>query len=74
MDRFGYPNDVVMDLFIIHGELDRITARICRVFNERYPELPVLEGFMGFNPASLNICFVEHSVCSRSKSVSRGVL
>lgn len=41
MDRLGYPNDVVMDLFIMHGECNRITARTCRMFNERYPELPV---------------------------------
>ena len=42
MDRFGYPNDVVLDLLIIHGEFNRITARTCRVFNKRYPELPVV--------------------------------
>lgn len=35
-----YTNEEILNLFYIHGECDRVVARTCRLFNERYPELP----------------------------------
>lgn len=35
-----YSNTVLMNLFIIHGQCDKIIGRTCRKFNEMYPELP----------------------------------
>lgn len=35
-----YTNAVLMDLFIIHGQCNKIISRTCRKFNEKYPNLP----------------------------------
>lgn len=37
MARLGYTNEDFLNLLLIHGECNRITARTCRVFTERYP-------------------------------------
>lgn len=36
----AYPNEVLINLFLIHGESSRIVQRTCRRFNELYPDLP----------------------------------
>jgi len=36
----GYSNEDILNLFIIHGECNRILLRTCITFNERYPLLP----------------------------------
>ena len=35
----NYSNEVLMKLFILHGQCDQIIARTCRKFNQMYPEL-----------------------------------
>ncbi|MVN24212.1 hypothetical protein GO639_03360 [Staphylococcus aureus] len=37
--NIDYSNEVIIILFIIHGQCDRIIARTCRKFNQMYPEL-----------------------------------
>lgn len=36
----SYSNEVILDLFFIHGESQRVVERTCRTFNEKYPHLP----------------------------------
>lgn len=40
MSRLGYSNEDFLNLLIIYGECNRIASRTCRVFHERYPQLP----------------------------------
>lgn len=37
-----YPNEVVLSLFYIHGECNKVVKRTCRIFNERYPHMPTM--------------------------------
>lgn len=39
MDNNNYTNEVIFDLFVLHGRCDGITDRTCRVFNLKYPHL-----------------------------------
>lgn len=39
-DQNSYSNAVIMNLFILHGQCDKIIGRTCRKFNEIYPDLP----------------------------------
>ena len=39
MEGNNYSNEVLMNLFILHGQCDQIIARTCRKFNEMYPDL-----------------------------------
>lgn len=36
----NYSNTVLMNLFVLHGQCDKIISRTCRRFNEMYPNLP----------------------------------
>lgn len=38
----NYPNEVVLDLFIIHGMCQKVIARTIRKFNLKYPNLPMM--------------------------------
>lgn len=40
MSRLGYSNEDFLNLLIIYGECNRIIARTCRVFADRYPNKP----------------------------------
>lgn len=35
-----YSNEVIMNLFILHGQCAKIVSRTCRKFNNMYPNLP----------------------------------
>lgn len=37
-----YSNNDLLNLFYTHGECGRIVRRTCRLFNERYPDLPAI--------------------------------
>ncbi|KAI4460161.1 transposable element tc3 transposase-like protein [Holotrichia oblita] len=37
-----YSNNDLLNLFYRHGECGRIVRRTCRLFNERYPDLPTM--------------------------------
>lgn len=37
-----YSNNDLLNLFYTHGECGRIVRRTCRLFNERYPDLPTM--------------------------------
>jgi hypothetical protein len=43
MEINNYSNEVLMNLFIIHGQCDKIVARTCRKFNEMYPNLQPMD-------------------------------
>lgn len=45
MARLGYTNQDFLNLLLIYGECDRIAARACRVFVERYPDKPHPTGY-----------------------------
>ena len=36
-------NTVLMNLFVLHGQCDKIISRTCRRFNEMYPNLPSMD-------------------------------
>ena len=38
-ENINYSNEVLMKLFILHGQCDQIIAKTCRKFNKMYPEL-----------------------------------
>ena len=38
-ENINYSNEVLMKIFILHGQCDQIIARTCRKFNKMYPEL-----------------------------------
>lgn len=40
----SYTNEQILDLYIIHGECQRIIERTCRTFNNRYPHVSRMTG------------------------------
>jgi hypothetical protein len=42
MQNQEYSNTDILNLFYIHGECHKFVQRTCRLFNERYPNLPAM--------------------------------
>lgn len=38
MEGNNYSNEILMKLFILHGQCNQIIARTCRRFNEMFPD------------------------------------